>query len=237
MASCKPKVKAVADIAKNRLYLTISGNVDVKTLNALYTDIRFCVVDLQPGFIVVNDSSECNLIYLSGLPVYKKIMDYLVANKVGEIVRVFHNTVSHKQIKHFTDRIQCYTTMYADQMEEVEKKLATTKRRNGIRFKLNGLYVEYTINNQINRAKLVDLSISGCAVNVQDAVPEAGQKLPFILFFDQHDRHPSQFQINARVVRTGVSTFSVQFIDLDDDRREQLYQRIVYEVGRTVGIP
>ena len=237
MASRKPKVKAVADRARNRLYLTISGNVDAKTLNALYTDIRFCVADLQPGFIVINDSSECNLIYLSGLPVYKKIIDYLIANKVGEIVRVFHNTISQKQIKHFSDRIQCYKTMYADHVEEAEKKLDTTKRRNGIRFRLNGPYVEYTINNQSNRGRIVDLSTSGCAVSVQGAVPEAGQNLPFILFFDKHDNYPSQFQINARVVRATASIFSVHFIDIDDDRREQLYQRLVYESGRTVAPP
>ncbi|MBM9537604.1 hypothetical protein [Desulfobulbus alkaliphilus] len=88
MADYKSKVKAVADIAKNRLYLTLSGNIDAKALNVLYTDVRFCVADLQPGFIVIDDTSDCNLMYLSGLPIYKKIMDYLVVNKVGEIIRV-----------------------------------------------------------------------------------------------------------------------------------------------------
>ena len=237
MVSSQAKVKAVADIAKNRLYLTISGNVDAKTLNALYTDIRFCVADLQPGFIVINDSSACNLMYLNGLPVYKKIMDYLVANKVGEIVRVVQDTISHKQILNFTDKIQCYKTMYAEQLEEAERKLAATRRRNGIRFKLNGPSIAYTINNQNHSGTLVDLSISGCAIEAEGTIPAVAQELTLVLLFDNHEHHPSQFQIKARVVRATVSNFAAQFLDLDNDRQEQLYQRLVYEVGRNVELP
>jgi hypothetical protein len=237
MMNYRPKVKAVANIAQNRLYLTISGNVDTKTLNALYTDIRFCVADLEPGFIVIEDFSECNLLYLNGLAVYKKIMDYLVANRVGEIIRVVQNTISHKQIQHYTDGIQCYKTMYVDQIEEAEKKLQETMRRDGIRFKLNGSYIEYTCNGHVNRGTLLDLSISGCAVGVENEVPAVGQELPFALFFDKHDIHTSHFQMNAKVVRAIVSTFAVHFLDLGDERREQLHQRLAYEVGRTVVPP
>ncbi|MBM9537812.1 PilZ domain-containing protein [Desulfobulbus alkaliphilus] len=231
------KVKAVADISRNRLYLTMSGHVDAKTLNALYTDIRFCVADLQPGFIVIDDSSECNLIYLSGLPVYKKIMDYLAANKVGEVVRVVQDTISHKQIINYTDKIQCYKTMYADQIEAAEKKLEATRRRNGIRFKLSGRSIEYTINNQNLSGTLVDLSISGCSVDVEGIVPAMAQELTIVLLFDRDDRHPSHFQIKTRVVRVSTSSFAVQFLDLDDDQQEQLYQRLVYEVSRPVDSP
>lgn len=230
--SSKAKVKAVADIANNRLYLTISGNVDVKTLNALYTDIRFCVADLQPGFIVIDDSSECNLMYLNGLPVYKKIMSYLVANKVGEIVRVVRETICHKQILNLSDKIQSYKTMYAAQLGEVEKKLEATSRRNGIRFKLSGPSIEYTINDQKHSGTLLDLSISGCAIDVEGTVPAVAQELTITLLFDKHEGHPSHFQIKARVVRATGSIFAVQFLDLDDERQEQLYQRFAYEVGR-----
>ena len=95
----KPKVKATADIKKNRLTITMSGNVDGKTLEKLYTDIRFCVCDLSKGFEVINNISQCNILYISSLPVYKKIIDYLISCNVGEIVRVAKDDhVSYKQI-------------------------------------------------------------------------------------------------------------------------------------------
>jgi hypothetical protein len=233
MVSSQTKVKAVADIARNRLYLTISGNVDAKTLNALYTDIRFCVADLQPGFIVIDDSSACNLMYLNGLPVYKKIMSYLVANRVGEIVRVVQDTICHKQILNFTNKIQSYKTMYAAELEEVEKKLEATSRRKGIRFKLSTPSIAYKINDQNHSGTLVDLSISGCSVDVEGTVPAVAEELTIVLLFDKHEGHSSQFEIKARVVRSAASKFAVEFFDLDDDRQEQLYLRLAYEVGRT----
>ena len=74
----KPRIKATANIAKNRLHITMSGNVDSKSLEKLYTDIRFCVADLKKGFEVISDISQCNILYVSSFPNYKKIIDYLI---------------------------------------------------------------------------------------------------------------------------------------------------------------
>ncbi|MBM9538759.1 PilZ domain-containing protein [Desulfobulbus alkaliphilus] len=127
--------------------------------------------------------------------------------------------------------------MYADQLEEAEQKLETTKRRNGIRFKLYGPSIEYSMNDQKYRGTIIDLSISGCSVEVKETVPALAQELTILLLFDTHDRHPSHFQIKTRVVRATTSAFAVQFLDLDSDRQEQLYQRLIHEVGRTVDFP
>lgn len=71
------------DINKNRLYLTISGKVTKKELDKLYTDLRFCVAELQPGFDALSDFSECKLGNLNGLPTFRKISIYLVENVYG----------------------------------------------------------------------------------------------------------------------------------------------------------
>lgn len=88
MSSSTAQVKAKVNVAKNRLYVTIAGPIDAKMLDKLYTEIRFCVADLKPGFQVLSDISQCQIIYVTGLPVYKKIIDYLIAQRVGEIVRI-----------------------------------------------------------------------------------------------------------------------------------------------------
>lgn len=58
------------DIKKNRLYITITGHLTKVQLERFYTDVRFGVADLKPGFDVVNDLSGCTLAALSGLPIY-----------------------------------------------------------------------------------------------------------------------------------------------------------------------
>ena len=46
MTANSKKLKATANIAKNRLYITIAGKLTKENLDKLYTDIRFCVADL-----------------------------------------------------------------------------------------------------------------------------------------------------------------------------------------------
>lgn len=122
MVNGKPLAKADANIKKNRLLVTIAGNVDGKSLEKLYTDIRFCVADLKEGFEVVSDISRCNLIYITGMPVYKKIIDFLIANKVGAIVRIIKkDNVSFRQLVNFSEKIHCYRSIYADNKEDAEK--------------------------------------------------------------------------------------------------------------------
>jgi hypothetical protein len=64
--------RVTVDLKKNRLYITIAGRLNKKDLDGLYTDIRFGVADLQPGFTVINDLTKCTLAALSGLPTFKK---------------------------------------------------------------------------------------------------------------------------------------------------------------------
>jgi hypothetical protein len=84
-------LKVKADIGKNRLYFTISGKVVREDLDKLYTDVRFGVADLKPGFDVISDLSECNLGHLSGVPTFRKIMNFLISKRVGEVVRVINS--------------------------------------------------------------------------------------------------------------------------------------------------
>lgn len=229
----KPVVKAHANIKKNRLHVTISGNIDSKSLEKLYTEIRFCVADLKKGFEVVSDISQCNLLYVSGLPIYKKIIDYLIANNVGEIVRVIKNdNISFKQIINFSDKIQSIKPIYVASKEEAEVKLEQCIKRDGIRFHLNNLLLQYELNDAIGQGLVVDISVSGCAVESSSLPLTPGDAIKLKITFDPHDTLASDFQLQARVVRVNDHQFAAQFLDLDDAQREQLYKRLAYEVSR-----
>ena len=234
MADQKAEVKAVVNLKKNRLNMTISGYIGTKDLDKLYTEIRFCVPDLKKGFEVVCDISQCNLIYITGLPIYKKIIDFLISHNVGEIVRVVKSShVSCHQIKNFTERIDCYCSMYAKSQTEAEDKLENLVKRDGIRFHLNGMVVKYSFNNETREANLVDISTSGCAVNSCTVSLVAGAVIEIIFSFDQQEKLPAVFQIQAEVVRTTVNAFAVKFLKLSDEHKEQLYQQLVREVSLT----
>lgn len=113
-----------ADLKKNRLYITIAGRLNKKDLDGLYIDIRFCVADLQPGFAVINDLSECTLAALSGLPVFKKITDHLISHEVGQVIRIVDKRrIVFKQILNASARMSGYTPVYVTSLEEAEELL------------------------------------------------------------------------------------------------------------------
>lgn len=233
MANGKQLAKADANIKKNRLLVTIAGNVDVKSLEKLYTDIRFCVADLKEGFEVISDISQCNLIYLTGIPVYKKIIDFLITNKVGAIVRIVkNNNVSFRQIVNFSEKIHCYRTVYADNKEEAERKLEQLVKRDGIRFQLNTIGLRYEYKHQVGTGTMVDISVSGCAVETPSLTLAVGDDIVITLNFDQQDTFPSEFRMKARVVRSDEHLFAAHFSDLDEEGRAQLYKRLAFEVSR-----
>ncbi len=53
------------DLSKNRLYFNFEGTITKKTMETLYTDVRFCMEELTPGFDVISDYSECKLLHLN----------------------------------------------------------------------------------------------------------------------------------------------------------------------------
>jgi hypothetical protein len=228
----KPKVIALADMARNRLYLTLSGNIDTKSLEKLYTDIRFCLCDIQPNFDVIEDTSACNLLYITSLPLYKKIIDYLIAKKVGRVIRIIRNkSIFRTQFVNFAPKIQCYKAMYTQGIEEAEDRLKRVERRNGLRFKLFGPMIEFRAKDASGKGFCVDISTSGCAIESPTLSLSVDTDILLTLTFDEHETLASIFRINAKVVRVDNDMFAAQFLDFNE--KEKLYQRLSHEVART----
>ena len=200
-------VKAKADIQNNCLHVVISGNANKKQLDRLYTEIRFCVADLKPGFEVISDISECSLIYIDSLTIYKKIMDYLVSQKIGGIVRITHDqNISTKQMRAFTEAISCYNAIEAHSASEAKEKMACMKRRDGIRFHLHQVPVFYESPEAHGQGTIIDLSISGCSV--ASRIPLAldqGNFLFLSINFNNDSEREVAFKAKAKVVRSCLS--------------------------------
>ncbi len=224
------KLHAKTDIPNNRLYIIIAGKLAKKNLDKLYTDIRFCISDLQPGFNVITDLSECTLAALSAVPIFQKITRYLIENRVGLVVRVVNqDNIVFKQLLNLTARMQGYKAVLVSTIEEAEAEILKAEGRGCLRFSLHKQVVEYLVNDERGSGYLVDISTSGCAVELANLQLSVGEEMLISIPFEESGNLLSSFNANAMVIQSDQDAFTVQFQDYDDDLREHLWKRLVHE--------
>ncbi len=121
----KQKSKATADLKKNRLHVTLIGHLTVKDLQEVYTDIRFCVADLQPGFDAIADFTQCKVAHLAGVGIFIRISEHLQKNGINQVIRIGRKSqlVFH-QISKIVARNSNYKITYVNTQEEAEALLA-----------------------------------------------------------------------------------------------------------------
>lgn len=127
--------KVTADLKRNRLIITVSATASQKEAKKIYTDIRFCVADLQPGFDVITDFSGCTLAHLSAIATMRQIMEFLIAKQPGNIIRVVgKNSLVFKQLLQFINKFQSYKPIYVNTLEEADETLASMAQRDGLHY-------------------------------------------------------------------------------------------------------
>jgi len=220
---------AVANIAQNRLHITIYGNLSKKSLDKLYTEVRFCVADLNPGFCVITDLSDCSIAALSGIPTFRKITNYLITNKVGRVVRVIdEKKVVLRQLLNFTAKIQGYKADHFHNLAEAETSLSA-ERRDGLRFVLHEQFVKFRIDNQEGTGLIYDLSTSGCAITITDELPTLGDKIFISIEFIKHEEILGLLECKAAVIWVKSNSFGLKFESMSDKLKDQLWGRLIYE--------
>ncbi len=223
-------LKVKNNIKKNRLYFTFSGKPTKEEMGKLYTDVRFNVADLKHGFDVISDFSECKLVQLNGINTFIKIMNYLLVNGVGEVVRVINeNSLLFTQVRNLSSRIYGYKVNYVSSIDEAEKKLESSIKRNGIRLNVNSMPVSY-ITNELNiKGNLLNLSTSGCAIESDKTGVSIGETIPILIEFKNEDISDGEFKVKGEVVRTDGNSFAVRFNDFDNDDKERLWKCLIRE--------
>jgi hypothetical protein len=227
--------KVTADIKRNRLYITLSCDPSKKVLEKVYTDVRFCVADLKPGFDVITDLSQCTLGHLSGISTLRKIMTYLVLNQAGEVVRVTGRmSLIFRQLIRIASKFQGYKPVYVTTLEEAEDKLTNSIKRNGLRFHIHRRQIGYRVDQEEGKGDLIDISISGCAV-LEPTVPlSIAKDITLFIPLHQDQDAPATLTIAAKVVRIQDNMFATQFLALDDDQKILLFRFLAYEARREI---
>lgn len=227
-------MKVKIDIVKNRLYLNISGEMSKRELEKVYTEVRFCVADLQPSFNVIADYSKSNLIKLNGISTYRKLMNYLINHRVGEVVRVVDGkSILYKQVTNLTSRICGYKPSYANSLEEAEKILDALMKRKGLRFHYSELPpAEYIVNDTIGTGHILNISNTGCAIGSASISPSVDAHITVEIAFSGQDGALHEFTIKARVVRTDENEFAAEFQDFEDDEKDRLFNCLLRESER-----
>lgn len=236
MGNKSQSCSVVIDTNKNRLYFTIAGMVTKKELDSLYTDVRFCVADLKSDYTIISDLSKCKLACLNTIPTFRKIMNYLVLNGTGEMVGVLPgNSLLHRQILNLGSRFRGYKPSFALSLEDAEEKLENSIKRNGIRFNLPHLQVDCMIGDTKLKGHVLNISVSGCAAAVPSTQQASVDEIfSIIVTFTRQDSSLDVFKIKSRVVRVENGILAAEFMELDKDRREQLWNYLVSESRYTI---
>lgn len=204
-----------------------------KEMGKIYTEIRFCVVDLKPGFDVVTDLSHCSLVYLDSLDIYKKIIAYLVDYKVGRIIRVSATrSLALRQALAFADNFNTFKPINVDSLQEAELELNQSVEQEALRFQIHHRQVKYSSDQVEEQGKLIDLSLVGCAVEGETDMLSEDQELTVSVPLRQEGETLSTFSLLSKVVNVQEQQFSVIFLDLDQKRKEELHQSLVNEIRR-----
>lgn len=123
----KKKSKITADLKKNRLQISLIGALTVSDLQEIYTDIRFCVADLKPGFDIITDFRGCKIGHLAGLGTFAKIREHLQKSGAGTAIRIAgKGQLIFHQISKIAAKNSNYRIIYVKDMEEAEAMLTET---------------------------------------------------------------------------------------------------------------
>ena len=122
-----------ANIRKKRLYITLQGVINKKEAERIYTDIRFCISDLEPGFAVITDLTQCRIGHLNAIATSRKIMHFLLEKQVGPIVRIIGKAkVIYLQLIKLSDKKLGYEPKYVSTLEEAEALLDDRDQKESI---------------------------------------------------------------------------------------------------------
>jgi PilZ domain len=235
MTSNKNTLKVRVDMKRNRLYCIVEGKITKADMEGFYTDVRFGVADLKPGFNVITDLTKCHIGHLAAIPTFRKVMHYLISNGVHEVVRVVNpQSMIYRQAINIAARIQGYKPVYVNTVKEAEELLDRPGGRKGLRFSLLNADIHFAADTASAMGKLVDISTSGCAVSSAADQPLVGQKLLLTISLADQQSNDKKFEIAAVVVRLFDGGFAVEFSDFEDSEKEKLWACLVDETRRDV---
>jgi len=224
------KSRVVVCTKKNRLTITVAEKITKQSMNSLYTEIRFGVADLKPGFDVVTDLSACSLAALSNLPTFKKITNHLVSAKAGRVVRVIDETkILKKQLINMAARIPGYKAKLFNNLEAADEFLSSSEEPKGLSFALQNQAARYVFGEQEGTAVVDSLSVHSCTLQEATLQLEIGDRVTVSVTFHSYGELLEEFNSDAVVTMVDGDTLGIHFEDVDEPTQERLWERLAHE--------
>ena len=231
MAEINEKFTVEINKSLNRLYCTVIGSIVKEDLESIMADIAKAVGDLKPNFSLVNDLTQCKSGQISGIPELQKLMQYLIAQGVRDIVRVVNDkSVIHIQFSNLSKKYQTYAPVYVNSREEADKFLDDQGRRKHLRFLLANKSVEIDFKGQIQQGIFVDLSLGGGAIKCDFNDISAGDELKLSFSLPDEQGKENKFVIKAEVVRVSDDSVAVDFKSLMPAVQGKLKQSLALSI-------
>lgn len=129
MATSGRSSSVSANMKQNRLDITLRGTITKKEAERIYTDIRFCSSDLNPGFAVITDLTEGRFGHLSAISTFRKIASFLLEKHVGPVIRIVGRAgIIFHQFSNLS-KSTSYKPIYVKTGEEAEALLAELSKK------------------------------------------------------------------------------------------------------------
>lgn len=210
-----------------------SGWITKKDLDNLYTDVRFCVADLKPGFHVITDLSECKFGSLDSIATFRKIMNFIMEKKAGQVIRITRkSSLIHKQILNLTSRYQGYKAIYVNSLEEAEKLIQESDGRHDLNFRLLQTPAYFSAGDIKGTGYIKEISTNHCQIVFFTASLAVNEQILIRLEFTLRDGLQHAFEIQAKIMEVEQEYFTAEFTCLDDDRKDLLRKCIIYEAQK-----
>lgn len=113
-----------ADTEKNRLIITLTGQMDKKNAETAQQILISEVGKLKPGFVVINDISGLSCSHVPALAILKDISLFLRAQQAGKIIRIVGQAKTGKtQFDRATQNLDSYEPIIVESMQDAEELL------------------------------------------------------------------------------------------------------------------
>jgi len=234
MSKAGNNLKVRVDMSRNRIYCTISGDITKADLEKFFTDVRFGIADLKPGFSMITDLTNCRIAHLAAIPTFRKIMHYIVNHGVQEVIRIINpKNLVFKQILNLTSQIQSYSPIYVNTLQEAEDKIDAAIKRVDLRFQVINKGVEFKTDSMSTKGQLIDVSISGCAIRSDEIQISSGEIIHLKFSLTDKKSAAVDFELNGNICRFIDGGFAVAFSEIKDSERELLWECLVQETQPT----
>lgn len=124
--------------------------------------------------------------------------------------------------------------MYVTTFKEAEEYLEKSQKERELHFLLLNTPVHFSVTGTHVTGYVRDISTNSCSIESAATQLKANDKLLLKLELSLRDGSPQSFEIQSNITAVEKDIITVEFIDLEGERKQLLWKCIVYETQKGV---